>query len=68
MTAASKAMTPAAVSSGSSDPLAGIVGFFRRFAAARRAAAAIAVDRRPAKDDLKTLDLLDLFDFRTLPH
>lgn len=69
MTAASKALSPAAVSGEPSDHFAGIVGFFLRFMAARRAAAAIAVDRRPDPKDLKTLDLIDvMFDFRSLPH
>lgn len=67
MTAASKAIAPTALSGGSFDPLAGIVGFFARLRAARRCAASIAVDRRPAKQDLKELGL-ELFDFRNLPH
>lgn len=67
MTTASKAFAPAAISGGSFDPLAGVVGFFKRLSAARRCAAAIAVDRRPAKQDLKELGL-ELFDFRNLPH
>ena len=69
MTTASKALAPAAVSGGSFDPLAALASFFQRLGAARRAAAAIAVDRHPDKSDLKTLGLIDvMFDFRSLPH
>jgi hypothetical protein len=70
MTTASKASAPVALSGGSFD-FSGLVGFFQRLSAARRAAAAIASERRPAKSDLKTLglDTIDImFDFRSLPH
>ncbi|BCJ90448.1 hypothetical protein IZ6_11830 [Terrihabitans soli] len=67
MTTASKTFAPAAVSGGSFDPLAGILGFFERLGAARRCAAAISVDRLPSKTDLKILGL-DKMDFGNLPR
>jgi hypothetical protein len=67
MTTASKAIAPVALSGGSFNPLPGIVSFFERLSAARRCAAAISADRKPAKQDLKVLGL-EMFEFRNLPH
>jgi hypothetical protein len=52
---------------GSFNLFGGVARFFETFGAARRCAAAITVDRRPAERDLAVLGLKGL-DFTNLPR